>query len=430
MKIFVYAFSTLVVFALTVSIAISNSPVRIAIIDSPIDYDHPEIQAVLDEDLLQNVKLTDESGEEKTWYQLNLEGKAEFERRLDQHMYKDQIEFLDSMSSYRELTGIDERKRAAKRIIKGIWRYAISPKFRSQLKLAEIYIHGTHVAGVSIDSLSDIRLINFPIVQLPKPTKLSRILNFDPEVYRLAIRKSNEQIARALRESNVRVVNLSIGFSTEETLKKRAGIFSRLALNSIFRSKLREMVHAMTQVSREGFAEIARSNPQAVFVMAAGNSSKNVDSYNNHSAQINEPNVIHVASIEHSNTVSSFSNRSNSQIEIAAIGIAVEGSLVGGGTIYLSGNFMATPKVSNVLSRVFLANPSLSATEAIQVLYQKHTISDPKLANVVVGGRKLIERSPKPQGETLEMKIAYEAEVRSGRAATASCLKGLSDRAD
>jgi len=414
MKCFSFGFVLLTAFALWVSTAISNPPVRIAILDSPIDYDHPQIAAVLDEDLLRNIRLTDEYGVEKTWYRLNLEAKAEFERRLDKYSYQQQIEFLDAlnvMHAKTRPTTPEERLRTLGRVVKGLFRYAYSAKFRSQLNLTGTYLHGTHVAGISIESLKDVRLINLPILGVSESLKLSEVLRFDPENFRTSMRRNYAHISDVLKKNNVRVVNLSIGSmpsAVVKGLKKKAGIFARLALSSIYRTKVKELATTTVQIMIEEMTAFARQNPQAVFVIAAGNEKRDLEKGEIHTGQIQEPNVVQVASLNHDGARSPFSNWSANHVEIAAIGSGVLGALVGGGSIHLSGTSMATPKVTNALAKIFLESPLLSAADALQVLYEKHSVTDPRLAQVTAGGRKLIEAAANP-GQTLNEELTLTA---------------------
>lgn len=406
-----YAFAILPLFVFGVSVAISNPPVRMAILDTPLDYGHPEIQAVLDEDLLRNVKLTDEKGEEKTWYVLNQEAKAEFERRLNKNEYKEQVEFFDALNMMSGKPNKDEPLKALQilgRVAKGMFRYTYSREYRSQINLLGGYLHGTHVAGLAVSSLRDVRLINYPITGTKKQLKLSEILAFDPEKVREEARRYHRHLSQVFKENNVRIVNLSIEFTPDSqipSLKKRAGFFARLALNTVYRSQLLNVARTSSKIMIEELAFMARENPQAVFVFGAGNSKRNLDQGEAHTAQINEPNVIQVASITHEGKRSPFSNWSGSQIEVAAMGGGVLSALVGGGKVHMTGTSMSTPKVSNAIAKVFEENPLLSAPDAIQTFYDKYTVLDEKLADTTIGGRKLIEEGPSAVLKTLEEEV-------------------------
>ena len=78
--------------------AIADDPSVIAILDSPVDYEHSQISAALDKELLQKLKFTDANGNEKTWYDLNNEILAKFKARLNNDEYQEQTDFIEASS--------------------------------------------------------------------------------------------------------------------------------------------------------------------------------------------------------------------------------------------------------------------------------------------------------------------------------------------
>lgn len=371
--------------------AVSGSPTVIAVLDSPVDYDHPEIQAVLDEGLLKNAKIIDELGNEKSWYDLNLEAKAEFEKRLNRKVYDEQVRFIDAMHT---LMGgdFDSNKKMNLRatVIKGYIKYLFSPKYRSGLNVVGTYLHGTHVAGIAIESLTNVRLINFPIITSAPEKKLTltEIFKFDPIKQRRELRNQLEQISQVLQKDNVRVVNLSIGTSDEiafKLLKQKATILQKI----FFRGQLKELAKQNAKVFTEELAFFFRANPNSVFVLAAGNEKQNLAKTTDHSANIQTENLIKVGALYTSNNLASFSNRSASYVDIAAFGTGIVSALVGGGKMHMSGTSQAAPNVTNALAQIFEAAPQISAKEAIDALLEQGTRKSTALDGLVVNGRVL-----------------------------------------
>jgi subtilisin family serine protease len=85
-----------------------------------------------------------------------------------------------------------------------------------------------------------------------------------------------------------------------------------------------------------------------LFVAAAGNSSSDNDISPHYPANYTSSNVISVASVEPSTSLSSFSNYGEQTVHIAAPGGSIASTMVNSGYVYMSGTSMAAPQVSGV----------------------------------------------------------------------------------
>ena len=83
-----------------------------------------------------------------------------------------------------------------------------------------------------------------------------------------------------------------------------------------------------------------------VFVAAAGNSGVNSDLQPAYPASYDLDNIISVAAIDSSDNLASFSNRGVVTVDLAAPGVAVLSTVLGGGYASYSGTSMATPHVT------------------------------------------------------------------------------------
>ncbi|MBK9038704.1 MAG: S8 family serine peptidase [Bdellovibrionales bacterium] len=397
---------TLVLAFIYSAYAASEGTTYIAVLDSPVDYQHPEISAVLDEELLKEAKIVDEKGQEKSWYDLNLEAKAEFEKRLNKKQYAEQVQFLDSI--HMMLGGnipSDKALATLSAVAKGAIKYIFSPKFRSGLNVVGTYLHGTHVAGIAMRSLTNVRLINFPLITPSKQLTISDILKFDPAKQREDLRRHLDQISQVLKQQNIRVVNLSVGTSGEiafKSAKNRSTFFQKLFL----RGKIKEMAEQGAKIFAEEMRGFFKANPESVFVLAAGNEKRDLRKIGDHTANIEAGNLIKVAAIDGKGKIASFSNRSSSYVDIAAIGTGVTSALVGGSEMHMSGTSQAAPSVANTLARIFESNPQMSSADAIEALYSRYTTSDSTLADMVANGR-VLKSSPETERFSAE-KATYE----------------------
>ncbi len=167
---------------------------------------------------------------------------------------------------------------------------------------------------------------------------------------------------------------------------------------TIFRGKLKEIANEGAKIFTEELASFFRSNPNSVFVLAAGNEKRDLSKGIDHSANIQAENLIKVAAIDGKGKIAPFSNRSSSFVEVAAIGTGVASAMVGGGKMHMSGTSQAAPDVANAMAQIFESAPQLSAKEAVEALYARRTTTDSSLVNLVANGRVL--KAAEVQSET------------------------------
>ncbi len=107
------------------------------------------------------------------------------------------------------------------------------------------------------------------------------------------------------------------------------------------------------------------SSAGILFVAAAGNDGLNNDSTASYPANYSSPNVISVASVQSSASLSSFSNYGTQTVHIAAPGGNIASTMTNNRYVYLSGTSMAAPHVSGV---VLLAQSRCAGALSMQLL--------------------------------------------------------------
>ncbi|MGG7564541.1 S8 family serine peptidase [Rhodovulum sp. DZ06] len=125
-----------------------------------------------------------------------------------------------------------------------------------------------------------------------------------------------------------------------------------------------------------------------VFVAAAGNDGTNNDSSPHYPSNYTASNVISVASTDHDDQRSSFSNYGATTVDVAAPGSDILSSVPGGGYSSFSGTSMATPHVSGIVALMLEEDPTLTPAQIRERLI---ATSDPvaALAGVSVSGGRV-----------------------------------------
>jgi subtilisin family serine protease len=135
------------------------------------------------------------------------------------------------------------------------------------------------------------------------------------------------------------------------------------------------------------FDAISYANDHDVlFIAAAGNDSRNNDNSPSYPANYDLPNVISVASTDHSDQLSYFSNYGMT-VHLAAPGSNILSTYYDGGYASLSGTSMATPYVSGAAVLLRSNFPNLSALETKEILLNTVDELDQLNGILATGGR-------------------------------------------
>jgi thermitase len=122
-------------------------------------------------------------------------------------------------------------------------------------------------------------------------------------------------------------------------------------------------------------------------VVAAGNDGKDLNQNPHYPSNFRTPNMIVVSAINEAGRLAGFSNYGVGIADLAAPGADILSTLPGGQYDSWDGTSMATPQVAGIAALVFAANPSLSVSEAKQILLSTVIVDNAFRSKLTTSGR-------------------------------------------
>ena len=136
------------------------------------------------------------------------------------------------------------------------------------------------------------------------------------------------------------------------------------------------------------FDAIQRANAAGIlFVAAAGNNGTNIDKRLSYPAAYSNPNVISVASITSTGSLSSFSNYGAKNVDIGAPGSGIWSTLPGNSYGSYNGTSMATPHVTGAAALYKSLYPGATAAAIKAAILSSTTPTSSLTGKCVTGGR-------------------------------------------
>jgi subtilisin family serine protease len=259
-------------------------------------------------------------------------------------------------------------------------------------KVIGFYIHGTHVAGISVRGNPAARLVvarfndqlpDFPFQPTPEWTR--------------KIAADFMEISNYFRARKVRVVNMSWGDDPAEFdlwLSKTGGPADPEA-----RKKLAAELYA---IWHDGVEAAIKNAPDTLFVCAAGNSDSDASFLQDVPAGLRSPNLIAVGAVNQAGDETSFTSYGPTVV-VDADGYDVESYVPGGARLKLSGTSMASPNVTNLAAKLFALDPSLTPQKVIQLIRdgatasedgRRHLINPKRSVELLRQGKSALSRNP------------------------------------
>ena len=349
------------------NITTGSSSVVVSVIDSGIDYTHPDLylniwlnQGELPASLRASLTDTDSDGR-ITFRDLNAPANSSFVTDRNSTSY---IDAGDLLQDTRWENGIDEDGNGRPDDLIG-WDFR-----NNDNDPFDNHGHGTHVAGIigaSGNNAFGTAGLNWNVSLMP--------LRFLDSVAGQGLTGSTSDAVSA------------INYSTALRTREQDAVNVRVSNNSW------GSLDTFSQSLRDAIAENGAAG--VLFVAAAGNGEGRTGSGVNLDAEglgffpasFDLENIVAVAATNSNDSLASFSQFGATSIDLAAPGVAILSTEPGGGFAFRSGTSMATPHVTGAAALVFARVPDATAQEVRQALFQSVDVTESLSGKVATGGR-------------------------------------------
>ena len=364
--------------ALAVLVTISGAQAaKIAVIDSGLDYKHEMITPNLWTNANETFDRRDEDG---NGYQDDVHGWNFAESNGQIIDYKYLGTFSPNCKKYFEIQGKYFLKQATEAEIAWMKAIVATKEFQKEMGKFGNFVHGTHVAGITIrDSSNEVMGIKL----LPTETKLIfdglarqahlkadkwALLNTAFTALATEQMKLLTNIAKfaAFHKADVANGSFGTGFKQAKMITDNAFkiLFFRKPTTEESDKAASMFIAAMVS---EG-AKFVGSAPSILFVFAAGNDGMSNDLYGTSPANIKADNVITVGATYKNEFFAPFSNFGTKMVDLAAPGMLIDSAIPGNDYLKVSGTSQASPYVANVAAKIKSANTRLSPLEIKKIL--------------------------------------------------------------
>jgi cell wall-associated protease len=363
---------------LLVAIMADAKAAKIAVIDSGLDYKHEMIVP----NLWTNAnEIEDRRDNDGNGYQDDVHGWNFAEQNGNIIDYKYLGTFSPDCKKYFDIQGKYFLGQATESEITWMREKVKEPAFIAEMGKFGNFIHGTHVAGITIrDSKNEamgIKLIPTEVKPFfeglatsAKSNNVDRWELLQKAFDALAVQQMTllTDIARFADYHKADVANGSFG-----TGFKQAKMITDIAYRVIFFKKPEQAdsdkaAKMFIQALINAGQKFVAAAPNTLFVFAAGNDGMSNDEFGTSPANIKADNVITVGATYKNEFFAPFSNFGTKMVDIAAPGMLIDSAIPGNDYLKVSGTSQASPFVANVAAKIKDANPKLTPSEIKKIL--------------------------------------------------------------
>jgi cell wall-associated protease len=348
----------------------------IAVIDSGLDYKHEMIRPNL---WINANEVEDRRDNDGNGYQDDIYGWNFAEQNGQVIDYKYLGTFSPDTKRYFDVQGKMFLGRATEAEITWLKQKVQDPKFISEMGKFGNFIHGTHVAGITIrDSKSKamgIKLI--PTEVKPFFDGLSRksvqsnrwkLLESAFDALAKEQMKLLADIARFVASHKAEVANGSFGTGFNQAKMISDNAFRILFFRKPTEEESKQAAGLFISALVKHGKDFVAAAPNTLFVFAAGNDGLSNDEFGTSPANIKADNVITVGATYQNEFFAPFSNYGVKNVDIAAPGMLIDSAIPGDDYLQVSGTSQAAPYVANVAAKIIEANAKLKPLEVKRIL--------------------------------------------------------------
>lgn len=375
----------------------------IAVIDSGMDYKHEMIIPNL---WVNGNEVEDRRDNDNNGYQDDVHGWNFAEQNGKIIDYKYIGTFSPDCKRYFDIQGKMFLGQATEAEISWLRQKVSDPKFIKEMGVFGNFVHGTHVAGITIRETKNqamgIKLLPTEVkpflegLKLQKSSQLDRWQLLEKGFDALAGEQMKllSEIARFIDYHNASIANGSFGtgFNQAKMITDTAFkvLFFRKPKEDESKRAARMFIDAMV---KHGQSFVA-SAPKTLFVFAAGNDGMSNDEFGTSPANIKADNVITVGATYKNEFFAPFSNYGTKMVDIAAPGMLIPSAIPGNEYMEVSGTSQAAPYVAKVAGQIKDANPKLMPSDIKKILMgtvdKKGFLSDKVAASGIVNSERAV----------------------------------------
>ena len=230
--------------------------------------------------------------------------------------------------------------------------------FAEEIGLASNWMHGTHVAGITVAGNPYARLvvgrIEFDWHLLPDPCPSKELVELDA--------RNAQATVDFFKRNKVRVVNMSWGGSVND-------VEGQLELCHIGKTaeERKALAREYFDLQKAALTKAFASAPDILFITAAGNSNQDASFVEDIPAGIVLPNLMTVGAVDKAGDEASFTSYGPTVVAHAN-GYQVDSVIPGGEKLAESGTSMASPQVANLAAKILAVDPALKPTQVIALI--------------------------------------------------------------
>lgn len=375
----------------------------IAVIDSGLDYKHEMIVPNL---WTNSGEIEDRRDNDGNGYQDDVHGWNFAEQNGNIIDYKYLGTFSPDCKKYFDIQGKMFLKQATESEIAWLKEKVKDANFIKEMGKFGNFVHGTHVAGITIrgsqNNVMGVKLI--PTEIKPFFDGLSQMKAMEADRWSLLEKafdalaaeqmKALGDIARFVASHKAEVANGSFG-----TGFNQAKMITDTAYKVIFFKKPsaedsnRAASMFISALVKNGQAFVSAA-PNTLFVFAAGNDGMSNDQFGTSPANIKADNVITVGATYKNEFFAPFSNYGTKMVDIAAPGMLIHSAIPGNDYLQVSGTSQAAPYVANVAAKIKEANPRLRPVDVKKILMgtvdQKGFLTDKVSTGGIVNSERAV----------------------------------------